>query len=360
MPGVFVGLAAASKYSLGIVALPVLLAIALSIPRAQVVAAWAGALSAMVVAFLAAVPYSLVDIPGFLNGIGYEAFHYASGHAGFAAEPGWPQLVYYSRHLLAEFGYAAAALATLGLVLFPFTDWKRAVVLTIFPAGLLWLLTSQRVHFTRNALAIQPFVAMFASYALVTLHGWIIRAIARRSWAPKAMPVSVVAGAALVIATMPSWHVADHLRVRTDSRTLARQWVAEHLPPEWAIVIPSELGFHQRGLDAGGRYVKVVSLKSASSFDARDALLSDVPSPAVLMAPHWGADRRSPGQRAADALNAVWPQTPEAIRVRHQTCAGELQFPTAWGDPAFSIVVVKGSSQRVDSAARSGDPSAKH
>jgi hypothetical protein len=267
--------------------------------------------------------------------------------------------VYYSRHFLAEFGYAAAALATLGLFWFPFSGWKRAVVLTIFPAGLLWLLTSQRTHFTRNALAIHPFVAMFASYALVRLHGWIVRATARQSWAPHAMPVSVVAGAALVIATMPFWHAADHLRDRTDSRTLARQWVAEHLPPEWAIVIPSELGFDHRGLDARGRHVKVVSLKSASSPDARDALLSDVPSPAVLMAPHWGADKRSPGQQTANALNAVWPQTPETVRFGTKRVLVNYLYPTAWGDPSFSIVVVKGSSPVVDSAARSGAPPEK-
>ena len=91
--------------------------------------------------------------------------------------------------------------------------------------------------------------------------------------------------------------------------------------------------------------MKVVSLKSASSFEARDALLSDVPSPAVLMAPHWGADRRAPGQGTADALNGVWPQRPETIKFGTKDVLVNYTFPTAWGDPAFSIVVVKGSRQ---------------
>jgi hypothetical protein len=63
------------------------------------------------------------------------------------------------------------------------------------------------------------------------------------------------------------------------------------------------------------------------------------------MAPHWGADRRSPGQGTADALNGVWPQRPETIKFGTKDVLVNYTFPTAWGDPAFSIVVVKGSRQ---------------
>ena len=88
VPGIFAGLATAGKYTLAIAILPVLLAIGLYVARSRMIWTWAVALAAMVIAFLVAVPYSLVDIPGFLNGVGYEVFHYASGHAGFAGEPG--------------------------------------------------------------------------------------------------------------------------------------------------------------------------------------------------------------------------------------------------------------------------------
>ena len=104
LPGALAGLAAGSKYTLAIAILPALLAIAVSFPRARLITAWAAAVAAMVVAFMAAVPYSLIDIPGFMNGLGYETFHYASGHAGFADDPGWPQVIYYSRHFVSEFG----------------------------------------------------------------------------------------------------------------------------------------------------------------------------------------------------------------------------------------------------------------
>jgi hypothetical protein len=39
-------------------------------------------------AFLAVMPYSILDVTGFLNGLAFEAHHYASGHPGFEGHPG--------------------------------------------------------------------------------------------------------------------------------------------------------------------------------------------------------------------------------------------------------------------------------
>jgi hypothetical protein len=338
---VFAGFAAASKYTLVIVFLPVLLAIGLYFRRARMISTWVAALAAMVGAFLVAVPYSVIDIPGFLNGVGYEVFHYASGHAGFAGEPGLSQLLYYLRHFLSEFGYGAAILALLGVFVFPWADWRRAAVVTIFPAGLLWLLSSQRVHFTRNALAIHPFVAMFAAWGVVALHEWIAAEAARRGWTPQRMKMIVVAGLVLVIATVPFWHFADHLRDRTDSRNLARVWVAKNLPYDWAIVVPAELGFDRRGLEIRGRVVKVVDLQSARDPDTLNALLRDVPAPAAIMVPRWGADRRVPGQKAADALNALARQWRVITTFGRNDVLVNYSASTAWGDPAFAIAILR-------------------
>jgi hypothetical protein len=334
-------LAAASKYSLGVAILPVLVVLGLSPLRSRLISAWTIALTALLAAFIAAVPYSLLDIPAFLNGVGYEAFHYASGHAGFAGEPGLQQLLYYLKHFLSEHGYGIGALALVGLVLLPLRDWRSAAVVTVFPAALLWLLSSQRVHFTRNALAIQPFVAMFAAFGLIAVHGWFLQAARRRGWAPRRLNLPVTAGLVLVLATIPFWRFADHVRDRTDSRNLAREWARDHLPYNWAIVLPSELGFDRRGLDIRSRHIKVVDLASARDPAALDALLSDVPAPAVIMVPRWGADRRVPGQRAADALNALARQWRVIQSFGSNDVLVNYSSSTAWGDPAFSIAILK-------------------
>ena len=213
VPGIFAGLAAGSKYTLAIAVLPVLVAIGLYFQR-RVMSACALAVAAMLLTFLVAVPYSLIDIPGFLNGVGYEVFHYASGHAGFAGEPGLEQAVYYFAHFLSEFGSGAVALAVVGLVRLPRADWRRAAVVAIFPAALFWLLTSQRVHFTRNALPIHPFVVMFAAYGF-TCRARVARPVgARRGWALKRVNAPLLAGVVLLVATVPFWHLPVSARRR--------------------------------------------------------------------------------------------------------------------------------------------------
>ena len=132
-----------------------------------------------------------------------------------------------------------------------------------FPVALFWLLTSQRVHFTRNALAIHPFVAMFAAFGFVCVHEWIVQSCARRGWALKRVNAPLLAGVVLLIATVPFWHFGPYLRGITDSRNEARAWIAGNLPPGWAIVVPTELGFDPRGLEVRGRRVKVVELRPA-------------------------------------------------------------------------------------------------
>ena len=72
-----------------------------------------------------------------------------------------------------------------------------------------------------------------------------------------------------------------------------------------------------------------------------EALLSDVPSPAVLMVPRWGADRRSPGRTTADALNALSGQWRLMKTFGTNDVLVNYTYATAWGDPAFGIAKVK-------------------
>ena len=75
VPGLLAGLAAGSKYTLALAIAPVLLSIALYMKPGHRIAASCAAIGAMAAAFLVAVPYSLLDIPGFLNGVAAEMYH---------------------------------------------------------------------------------------------------------------------------------------------------------------------------------------------------------------------------------------------------------------------------------------------
>ena len=340
LPGVFAGLATGSKYSLAVVILPVLLAIGLYVKGSRRLWAWAAALAVMVAAFLVVVPYSLIDIPGFLNGVASEAFHYASGHAGFAGQPGWPQLLFYARHLAHEFGLAGLALSALGVSVYAAADWRRAAVLASFPAALLWLLASQRVHFTRNVLSLHPLVALFMAVGLITLHGWVVGLAARRGWfrPSRKGTAGVIAALVLVMAAVPWWHAADELRDGTDSRNLAQAWLEAHVPPDWTIVVPKQLGFDARPLEAAGRRVKVVDAGNAG---ALESLPGEVAGPAVIMAPRWGADSRFPGGGQVNALNEISRRWHALQSFGTNPVLVNYSYPNPWGDPAFAVAVLK-------------------
>jgi hypothetical protein len=60
-------------------------------------------------------PYSILDVTGFLNGLAFEAHHYASGHRGFEGHPGLPQLQFYLAHFTSEFAVGGIILALVGI-----------------------------------------------------------------------------------------------------------------------------------------------------------------------------------------------------------------------------------------------------
>jgi hypothetical protein len=295
----------------------------------------------MIAAFVVAVPYSLIDIPGFLNGVASEAFHYASGHRGFMAEPGIPQLLYYGRHFVSEFGPGTIA-AVAGLCLLTYADWRRAAVLISFPAALLWLLASQRVHFPRNVLSLQPLIAMFAAFGAVSLYGWVVAFAARRGWSSrKQAGARVLAASILVFVTVPLWHLAGNVRDRTDSRNLAHAWIEERVTRDWTIVIPTELGFDSRRLEADGRRIVPVELRTARDAGALQSLVAGVPAPALIMLPRWGADARFPGQELADILNGVTRGRRAMKTFGTNDVLVNYSHQNPWGDPAFAVAVLK-------------------
>ena len=357
VPGLFAGLAAGSKYTLALVIVPVLLAITLYVNAGRRIAACAAAAAATAAAFLVAVPYSLIDLPGFLNGVASEAYHYAGGHAGYQAEPGLQQLRYYTGHFIAEFGAPGMLLAAIGAFVFSIADWRRALILLSFPFALVWLLASQRVHFARNVLSVQPLIGMFVAWGLIVIHGAVIRLAAQRGFFDRAgwrqrvkRPVGAAVALLLLTVAVPLWHVTDQFRDRTDSRTRVQRWIQEQLPPDWSIVVPSQLGVDlDRFVKATGRRVTPVDLQSARDQAAVRQLLAGIPKPAVIMAPRWDADPRFPGRDVAPVLNDLTRHWRVVKTFGTNPVLVNYSQPVPSGDPAFAVAVL-------DSRSMSGAP----
>lgn len=338
VPALLAGLAAGSKYTVAVVLASVLAGILLFPPERRRLYPMAVAAGTAALAFLVAVPYSLLDLPGFVNGLAFEAFHYASGHRGFQDAPGWPQARYYGAHFLSEFG-GGLLLAIAGLLFCARRQPRVTAILLLFPAVLMWLLIAQRVHFERNVVSLHPIVALFAAAGAVGVYDLALPALRARG-ADGRLPRWAWAAVVLLIA-VPVWHLRDHWRDQTDSRTRATRWMEADLPADWAIVLPEELGLDPRPLRGAGRNVIEFHLQKTLTPDAVRQALAEVPSPAVILVPRFGADDRFRGADVAPALNQLTASWRVLRRYEGNDVLVNYSHPVPSGNPAFAIAVIK-------------------
>jgi hypothetical protein len=336
LPGIPAGFSAASKYNLVFVIFPVLLAIWLYGRAGSRLGASFVALLCMTAAFIVAVPHSLLDIPLFLNGLAFDGYHYAEGQPGFDGPPGMRQFLFYVNHFVLEFGLPGMLMTAAGIGVFAVRDPRRTAILLLFPTLTLLLLSQHRVHFIRNVLAIHPIVAVYAAGGLLAAHGWLLGFIGRYRQTPGPM-LRAAAGVVLLLLAVPPSHVIDLMLDRTDARNEAVAWLDKAIPTTWTLVVPTELGFDTRSLEASGHQVVKVELGNARTNEAADALLADIAMPSVILVPTWGADQFWPGAKKAEDLRVVaqrWQPVKrfgsEVVQVNHPNAAPN-------GSPAFGV-----------------------
>lgn len=171
LPAVCVGLAAGSKYPYGLLLLSVMIAIWLFMDRGRRLEATIVAAGMAVLSFLAVVPYSVIDLPAFLNGLARETYHYAVvQYSGQGASSSLHRFWDCVSFLFGEFGVVVFALFLIGLVSTAIWCWRRTLVLVSFPVALLALLSMQQVQFTRNILPLFPFVATFSALGFYLIY----------------------------------------------------------------------------------------------------------------------------------------------------------------------------------------------
>jgi hypothetical protein len=233
--GIGLGLAAATKYTGGIVLLPLLAA-----TGAQFMApgghrpAVRGLLLAAVAsigAFLAADPYALLDFQAFRDGLRHQttAADDALGKLGLTQDNG---ITYYLWTFTWGMGWVAL-LAAIGGAIALLRD-ERRLSLVLAPAPILFVLFmgSQTRFFGRWLLPVFPLVCLLAAYAVLEL----VDALGGRRpvLRPTLLALGIVAlcGQGLVY----SLHIGLVLS-RDDTRNLARAWMVDHVPSGSKIVV---------------------------------------------------------------------------------------------------------------------------
>jgi hypothetical protein len=268
--GVGLGLACATKYTGGIVLLPLLAAGIIRIAqdrgarrRAFGLLALAGALALL--ASLAATPYSLLSFSEFRDGLSHQsdASNATGGKLGLTQTSG---IVYYLWSATWGLGWVPAIAALVGVGLLALAEPRLLWVLV--PAPLLYLLFmgAQARFFGRWLLPIFPILCLLAGYAVARLAELASRGRLRRlAPALYALGAVVLLGQGLVM----SLHSGQVL-ARADTRNLTRDWLVKNVPAGTRIVVEpvvpdawaSDIAHPYPGTKNGARWAKFPTSRS--------------------------------------------------------------------------------------------------
>jgi hypothetical protein len=231
LAGAALGFAAATKYTAGIVVLPLAVA-CVSQLRAERRAALAGiglAAALGLACFVLANPYALLSFDEFWSDVRMqEEAASGFGKLGLDYDSG---VLYYLWVLTWGFGWVPLAAAVAGAVRLCTEDLRRALFLIPWPVVFLIYMGLQERFFGRWLLPAFPALAILAAFALV-------RAVEALPARPR---LRTTAGAALVAVLLAqgllySVH-SDRVLARDDTRNQARAWMVGNVPAGSKVVV---------------------------------------------------------------------------------------------------------------------------
>jgi len=252
LAGAGLGLAAATKYTGGIVILA-LLAAALARARAddgarRALAGTAIAGTLALATFVALNPYALVDWHAFVQGIEHQSSESAeTGKLGLTHGGG---VVYYLWTLTWGVGWVAALAAPAGAVVLARRDRRACVMLAPLVVAYLVFMGLQGRYFGRWLMPIVPVVCLLAAHAALAATRRLARGRAR---AVGAALTAAAAAALCVQGALASIH-SGTVNARPDTRGEALTYLVGHFQPHTKIVVepiaPAHWGGRFKGFPA--------------------------------------------------------------------------------------------------------------
>ncbi len=228
LAGLGLGLACATKYTGGIVLLPILAA---AIAQFMAVGGRAGALRGIaivaamaLVSFFVANPYSVLDFDSFWEGLTHQsdASGDAAGKLGLTQDSGY---AYYLWSFGWGLGWMPLLFAVGGAVRL-FIDERRLFWMLVPPIIVFVLfMGSQERYFGRWLMPVFPFVCVLAAYGAIELADRLGRI------SPALRPTIVAAAVVLLCGQGLVYSLHSGLVLsREDTRNIARDWMVKHVP----------------------------------------------------------------------------------------------------------------------------------
>jgi 4-amino-4-deoxy-L-arabinose transferase-like glycosyltransferase len=225
--GAVCGLAAAAKYTGGIALVAAVTAWLLSERAAPDRLRKLGVIfGAAGLAFVAAAPYTILDLPGFLDGFAAQFARFAAPSQ--TSDPAW---LLYLKHLSPSGGRWFVPLASCGIAILLWrtsarTRWMPVILFTL---AYFYMLSTHSHVFGRYALPLIPMLCLFTSVASLEA----IRFAGR--FRPLTRPAiqRALAAAALILLTYgPAAQTVRWLEMqkRSDTRAMATEWLRSNAP----------------------------------------------------------------------------------------------------------------------------------
>jgi len=235
--GAAAGLAAATKYP-GVLALLVpLIAVWMTLgAKPSRLAASLAVVAGSAGAFLVGAPYTILDLPGFLNG-------YASLAGYYSSKPlPEPAGLTYFKHLTRSMAWPAFLLLLTGLGLGAVRAIRgpgrvRWTVTLVFPLVYFYFLSGQTLVFGRYLVPLLPSVCLLAAAGCVSGVSLL-----RRFDIPRTARTVIIAAVTVAAVLPPAWQSLQFMRAltRTSTVELAHAWMRDNIPKGASVVIETQ------------------------------------------------------------------------------------------------------------------------
>jgi 4-amino-4-deoxy-L-arabinose transferase-like glycosyltransferase len=235
LAGVAAGLAMGTKYTAGLaILLPLVSAWMTLGARPSRLACAVAAVGAWLVTFFIVAPYTLLDLPGFLNGFAHLMTYYRA--PGPDVDPAW---LTYLKHVRLNLGWPASILLAAGLGLGVVRAVKgpgrvRWTLLVAFPLVFFYFVSGQGLVFARYLMPAMPFACVLAAIAVISGVSLL-----RRFDIPRAPRTALIVALTVAAVAPPSVKAVQFVRTigHPSTQSLAFQWLQQHAPQGAFVVV---------------------------------------------------------------------------------------------------------------------------